>query len=288
MVWKSNNLKDFKELYFSELSGIYNENEIRTIFHLVTEYYLPISKIELRTRWHEIKLNESEILTIHKTLKRLKFEEPIQYILGETTFCDLKLCVNPSVLIPRPETEELVHWIKSKYKLTEIHHILDVGTGSGAIALALKKHFNLAKVYAVDVSEPALQIAEQNAAQNNLLINFQKLNILEQNLPDNWPKIDIIISNPPYVTEWEIKEIKNNVLKFEPHLALFVQHHDSLLFYKKIVETGLKNGCKAFYFEVNQYSKAAWQNYVDSLPLKSYEFKTDINKNFRMVKLIFA
>ena len=256
-------LKDFKLKMISELSSIYEMDELNSIFNLLAEDYLkiPRSKILLAD---EIHLDESNQTLFLSALERLKTHEPIQYVLEKTSFMDLEFKVNSSVLIPRPETEELVR-IMLKEDLNG-KEILDIGTGSGCIAISLAKNLPKAKVTALDISEQALEVAKENAKLNNVNIEFIKADIFEY---QSDKKYDIIVSNPPYVTESEKLVMKRNVLDFEPKLALFVEQDDPLLYYKKIInlfEDNL-NARGFFFFEINNiYCK----NLIKFL--KSYDF----------------
>ena len=246
------NLQDFKLKMISELSLIYEMDELNSIYNLLSEDYLkiPRSKILLAD---EIYLNESNQNLFLSALERLKTHEPIQYILGKTTFMDLEFKVNSSVLIPRPETEELVR-LMLKEDL-DGKEILDIGTGSGCIAISLAKNFLNAKVTALDISEDAIEVAKENAKLNNVEIEFTKADIFEY---QSDKKYDVIISNPPYVLESEKSLMKKNVLDFEPELALFVDDDNALKYYEFILKFAskylFKNGF--LFFEINEnYSK---------------------------------
>ena len=240
-------LQDFKLKMISELSSIYDMDELNSIFNLLSEDYLkiPRSKILLA---NEIDLDESNQTLFLSALERLKTHEPIQYVLGKTTFMDLKFKVNSSVLIPRPETEELVR-LMLKEDL-DGKEILDIGTGSGCIAISLAKNFSNAKVTAIDISKDALEVAKENAKLNNVNIEFINADIFQYK---SQKKYDVIVSNPPYVLESEKLLMKKNVLDFEPHLALFVDNIDPLLYYKEIINS-LKDNLNVsgfFFFEIN-------------------------------------
>ena len=242
------NLQDFKLKMISELSLIYEMDELNSIYNLLSEDYLkiPRSKILLAD---EIYLNESNQNLFLSALERLKTHEPIQYILGKTTFMDLEFKVNSSVLIPRPETEELVR-LMLKEDL-DGKEILDIGTGSGCIAISLAKNFLNAKVTALDISEDAIEVAKENAKLNNVEIEFTKADIFEY---QSDKKYDVIISNPPYVLESEKSLMKKNVLDFEPELALFVDDDNALKYYEFILKFAskclFKNGF--LFFEINE------------------------------------
>ena len=241
-------LQDFKLKMISEISSIYEMDELNSIYNLLSEDFLkiPRSKILLAD---EIYLNESNQSLFQGTLERLKTHEPIQYVLGKTSFMNLEFKVNSSVLIPRPETEELIR-LMLKEDL-DGKDILDIGTGSGCIAISLAKNFPNAKVTALDISCDALNVAKENAKLNNVSIDFVNTDIFKY---ESNKKYDFIVSNPPYVTEYEKSSMKNNVLNFEPDLALFVDDNDPLKYYLEIInfsKYALKS--KGFlFFEINK------------------------------------
>ena len=220
-------------------------------------------------------------------MEELKKEVPIQYLLGKTHFYGLDFEVNENVLIPRPETEELVEWIINENKAIDKKKkvkILDIGTGSGCIAISLAKNLPNAEVYAIDVSKKALETAKRNAISNNVEIIFMLKNVLElEILKSNY---DIIVSNPPYVRNLEKEEIKKNVLDYEPHLALFVEDNDALIFYRKIASLAQKNLLEngQLYFEINQYLGKEMTDLLEEMNFKNIELRKDIYDNDRMIK----
>ena len=279
-------LKQFRIHFFESLKGIHDENEVESFFFILTEYLHNLKRIDLALN-PSFEISEAEVQKWESIISELKTEKPIQYIIGETWFYDSKFYVNEHTLIPRPETEELVDWIVAtekkndkKEKLT----ILDIGTGTGCIPISLKKNIPQAEVSAIDVSEEALKVAQKNALENKVAINFILQNILE--IEDLKQQFDIIVSNPPYVRNMEKQEIKKNVLAFEPHLALFVEDNDALLFYRKIAQLALKsltpNGL--LFFEINQYLGKETVELLENLGFKNIELKKDIYGNDRMIK----
>ena len=225
-------------------------------------------------------------------IKRLKNEEPIQYILGKTEFYGFPFLVDKNTLIPRPETEELVTWVVDEaaklqsYKDAKLS-ILDIGTGTGCIPISLAKHLPNATISAIDVSKNALKVAKQNAVLNDVKINFLLKDILKtENLNQLF---NVIVSNPPYVRELEKAAIKNNVLENEPHLALFVEDENPLIFYKKIAELAkthlTKNGL--LFFEINQYLGKETVLMLEEKGFKNIELKKDLFGNNRMIKANF-
>ncbi|RLD82088.1 MAG: peptide chain release factor N(5)-glutamine methyltransferase [Bacteroidetes bacterium] len=273
--------KSFK----TELKDIYPEREIQTFVEILLEYFAGLSKTDLILKSKET-LDQTVIQKMEKALIRLKKTEPLQYIIGETEFYDLKLKVNPSVLIPRPETEELVQWIIEKHKNDKKISILDIGTGSGCIPLALKNNLPNAEVFAVDISEKALETAKNNAVINNLDVSFILLDILNVKRNHNLGELNVIVSNPPYVLELEKKLMHKNVLKNEPHLALFVENDNALLFYKAIIKFAnnyLKVG-GSLYFEINEAFGLEMTALFKENGYQDIELKKDINGKDRMIK----
>ncbi|MBC3759756.1 peptide chain release factor N(5)-glutamine methyltransferase [Hyunsoonleella sp. SJ7] len=291
-------LKEVQARFHSELSGLYEKEEIDSFFYQLIEKNYEVDRIRLALE-PDIAIEHAE--RILESLQFLKQHKPIQYIIGETEFYGLKFKVNENVLIPRPETEELVEWIidcHSEYFDCAQHgfreeskiRILDIGTGSGCIAVSLAKNLQNAKVYALDVSEKALEVAKENADLNAVDVIFIKADILS--LENRWNlgfytlEFDIIVSNPPYVRELEKNIMKPNVLDNEPHLALFVKDQDPLLFYRAISEfskTALNENGQLF-FEINEY---LGQETVALLEQKNYnniELRKDIFGKDRMVK----
>lgn len=270
---------------FSELEGFYSENEIRSFSFLIIEKLTGLTRTQ-------IIINKNTILSAEQNAKvidfvdKLKKFEPIQYLLGETEFYGLAFMVNNSVLIPRPETEELVDWIITDYKNSPNINFLDIGTGSGCIAISLKKGLPTATATAFDISEMALDTASKNAALNNVEINFARVDILNpDNIPQKW---DVIVSNPPYIPELEKKEIQSNVLDYEPHLALFVPDHDALLFYRTIAEFGKNNLTEngRIYFEIHRNEGETCVQLLEYMGYKNIELRKDISGNNRMIKAI--
>jgi len=229
------------------------------------------------------KLSLPEIKKVETIVQRLKTYEPLQYILGETEFYGLNLKVNSSVLIPRPETEELVQWIIEDNSLNS-PRILDVGTGSGCIALALKKQIKNATVSGIDISESALEVAKQNAIQNKLEVSFFQSNILNWE-HYNWNNFDLIVSNPPYVREMEKQEMQSNVLEHEPENALFVSNQNPLIFYDRIVEFAQNylNEYGKLFFEINEYLGNEMCNLLEHKGFVDIELRRDINGKNRML-----
>ena len=281
-------LKDYKLKFVQTLLTIYDEMEVESFFYLILEHFHQMKRIDLALNPSFI-ISESEIGKWEEILSNLKTQKPIQYILGETEFYGLKFKVNENVLIPRQETEELVELIvfeSQKAKLKSLK-ILDIGTGSGCIAISLAKNIPHAQVFALDISEKALETAKENAKINEVEVHFIQQNILEiTNLTFDLglSTFDIIVSNPPYVRMLEKEEIKPNVLEFEPHLALFVEDNDALLFYRKIAQLAKENLSEdgKLYFEINQYLGKETVQLLEDLKFKNSKLIKDIYGNDRM------
>ena len=251
----SNLVRDIRKYYREQLCSIYDYEEANSLVSILLEYYFKIDRVKMALE-PDKRLSESEMLTFHFAVKDLLKNKPIQYIMGETVFCDLKFKVNENVLIPRPETAEMVYKIVNSQQSTVNRHcsIIDIGTGSGCIAIRLAKAFPESLVYALDISEEALNVAKENAINNNVDVSFIHDNIL--NLKNKIEtKFDIIVSNPPDVRELEKAEMHNNVLEWEPHKALFVSDNNPLIFYRGILEfakSHLKENGE-IWFEINEF-----------------------------------
>lgn len=278
-------IKQYRTQFIKELAPFYDAYEAESFFYLILEDKHKLRQIDLALN-HELKFSESDFIVWDSLLSQLKKEVPIQYLLGKTSFYGLDFEVNENVLIPRPETEELVEWIineNSKIDKTKKLKILDIGTGSGCIAISLAKNLPNAEVYGVDISKKAIVTAKRNAIRNNVDVTFVFLDILKTDaLRFNY---DIIVSNPPYVRNLEKAEIKKNVLGYEPHLALFVEDNDALIFYRKIAtlaKKGLSENGQLF-FEINQYLGKEMRDLLETMNFKNIELKKDIYDNDRMI-----
>ena len=265
----------------SELKDLYSPDEISSLTRLILEkeFAVPFADI-LACKFNH--LSDAEMQKLTEIVGKLKNSEPIQYILGETDFFGLAFYVNGSVLIPRPETEELVQWVLESAENKPMK-ILDIGTGSGCIAVTLAKKLPSAEVHAWDISEDALEVARKNAERNGVKVIFVKRDMLLEPVSDE--KFDIIVSNPPYVTEVEKTEMQENVLNFEPHLALFVPDDNALVFYEKIADfalTNLNKGGKLF-FEINRAKGTDIARLLEEKGFKNIELRKDISGNERMV-----
>lgn len=282
-------LKDLKQIFHKELDAIYGEDEVRSFFFLLTESYFGFSRLDLAMQ-PSLAITINEHPKIMKALSLLKSQYPIQYILKETEFYGFPFKVNSSTLIPRPETEELVSWVRDTAEAINVTNsnikILDIGTGSGCIAISLARILPKVHVSAIDVCKKTLKIAKENAVLNSVDVNFIEANILEsQN--DLFPQaLNIIVSNPPYVRELEKKEMKPNVLNNEPHLALFVENDNALQFYKAIVDFSRihlkENG--VLFFEINEYLGQEMIALLKENNFTNIELRKDMFGKDRMIK----
>ncbi len=299
-------LKEIRTIFHKELDALYPKEEVDSFFYMLLEHYLGLERFVLAMEPKKLVSKEEE-QPLFEGLSELKLERPIQHIIGKTHFFDMEFKVNKNVLIPRPETEELVQWILMDYirgphepvkgpqnaqakkrtnnlGSTDTFTILDIGTGSGCIAVALAKNFPQAKVIALDVSIEALAVAKLNALSNNVEIEFVHADILK--IKSLGKKFDIIISNPPYVRELEKENIHRNVKKYEPGSALFVSDDNSLVFYEhisKYAADNLKND-GALYLEINQYLGKETCQLLKDQNFLEIELRKDMFGNDRMLK----
>jgi len=284
----SNRVADVLQFYYSELNILYDRAEIDAIVKIVFEHYLGFNRNEIQLRLNE-NINQSDLLKVYDCAKELLSGRPLQYILHEAWFYNKPLYVNEYVLIPRPETEELVSVILKEN--SEAKSFLDLGTGSGCIPVTIKSVLPSAFVSACDVSAQALEVAKKNAAKHNTEVNFFELDILDseaaQKLITN--TFEVIVSNPPYIKESEAETLAKNVIEFEPHTALFVHGDDDIIFYKKIIDlcrNKLEKGGR-LYFELNHLTAYLVKEYADKSGLfSSAEIFRDMSGNFRFMKAI--
>ena len=273
-----------KKFIYDQLSSKYPRQEIESISKLIFEKVLGLSRLQVYLNQHET-ISPANLAQITEIVNRLIQFEPIQYILGDTEFYGLTLKVNPTVLIPRPETEELVDWIiNNNPPLNPI--ILDIGTGSGCIPIALSKKISGASVEGWDISNEALLVARENAELNQVKVDFIYADVLNPRYPAQPQKYDIIVSNPPYVTVSEQLSMLKNVIDYEPHIALFVPDTDPLLFYRIIADIAinqLKPGGK-LYFEINEQFGNETADLLSLKGFKNIILRKDINGKERMLK----
>ena len=275
----NNNLLGVHQNIKLQLSDLYSPSEISFLTRIILEEVT--DKIN--------NLSDSEMQKVQDIVWRLKNNEPIQYILGKTDFYGLTFLLTSDVLIPRPETEELAEWVISENKKSN-GCILDIGTGSGCLAVTLAKRISQSYVYAWDISEAAIKVASKNAALNGVDVHFSNLDVLsDEDLKrqiNSVLKYDIIVSNPPYVREMEKNAMEKNVLEYEPHIALFVPDDNPLLFYNRISDIALKllkRGGK-LYFEINAAFANELVNELNNKGFFNIELKKDISGKHRMIK----
>jgi len=277
-------LTEYQTYFNQQLQPLYDDDERKALFTMVIDEVLNYSRADMVLK-KENKIPSAYQSRLEKIVSQLQQEIPIQYIFEKAYFYGYEFKVSPATLIPRPETEELVEWvlIEMKKQPQKKWRVLDIGTGSGCIPITIKKEFPLAEVFAIDISVDALAVAKKNAENLNVPITFIEQNILTTEYLDSY---DMIISNPPYVRNLEKAEIKNNVLHYEPHLALFVEDNDPLIFYRKITQLAQKslteNGM--LLFEINQYLGNEMNEMVSEY-FNTVELRKDLQGNERMMKI---
>ncbi len=275
-------LAEAKKFLYEIIPMYYYSDSAEPLVRDLLIYILDISKIEYLCLTSNYTLTTDELLKFEDVINQLKDEKPIQYILGEADFLDFKFQVNENILIPRPETEQLVLLAKKFLDANSYipNTILDIGTGSGCIAIAMKKLFPQSNVIGIDLSQSAIDLAENNAMRYELNVEFYQLDILKDDF--NLYNYDVLISNPPYVLEYEKDEMNDNVTKWEPHSALFVPNEDPLIFYKKIINEFFRNRKSKFaFFEINQLSYQLLVDFLNTFSSLSYSFFNDYNDKIR-------
>lgn len=287
MKMPDNTIKAVITYVRGELAELYPAPELNSMLYIMLDKFFDVSKKELMLGM-EKRLSESELLKIIYAVKDLKKHQPLAYILGEWEFFELNFMVNEHTLIPRPETEELVQLIIKENKLSN-PTMLDIGTGSGCIAISLKKNIPNSKVFAYDVSKEALAVAQQNANKNNVEVTFKEIDILNDK-EDLTFRFDVIVSNPPYIPLKDKDSMNKNVLDYEPHLALFVENEQPLLFYTVIAEFAKKYLSKngKLYFEIHKDLGNEVKNLLETKGFINVEIVDDMNGKNRMVKCCFV
>lgn len=270
----------------TRLAAVYPDGEAQAIVFLVLEKLFGLSRTDVLMGGLE-RLTAEQTVELEQVMLRLERGEPVQYVLGVADFDGMTLGVAPGVLIPRPETEELVEWIAEDFKSAKRLRILDIGTGSGCIALSLARRFTDASVTAWDISDDALRIASANAERLGLDVEFKKRDALCTEVAEaDVANYDIIVSNPPYICEKERVDMDNNVLQHEPETALFVPDNDPLLFYRAISDLAqkmLRSG-GGLYFEINREYGKETAGMMSAMGFDSVELRKDFMENDRMVK----
>lgn len=282
MFVSSNKLSAIKKYFKERLQNHFSESEIKYMFNSAAEERLAYKNAYLLLE--DISLSESDLLFFRAIVKRLLAEEPFQQIIGFTEFYGLKIAVTKDVLTPRPETEELVHIIIQETK-KESPIIADFCSGSGCISLALKKQFPKATVYGFEKSSKAIVVAKQNASQLQIEVDFQEVDVLQADFV-HYPKVDILVSNPPYIRLSEKKDMSNTVLKHEPDMALFVEDTDPLIFYRQIAQIGkeilLPKG--KVYFEINEYLGEETSELLRKIGYQEVNIHRDLQGKQRIVE----
>lgn len=286
------NLAELRLQYVKNLEDLYTKEEIRSFFNWLCEQYLGLKPFEVSVRGEQT-VNPEKLPYFEKALNELKQEKPIQQILGKSHFYGLEFKVNEHTLIPRPETEELVAMIIEDCKSHPGQiQILDIGTGSGCIPVSIAKHLSQAKLYAIDISSQALEVAKENAMKNQVVVKLGEIDILKASLLSSLftevDQFDVIVSNPPYVRELEKAAMKNNVLKYEPEGALYVSDNNPLLFYDQITNLAARHLKEKgrIYFEINQYLGAQTKALVAKAGFNEVEIIKDTFGNDRMLRAV--
>jgi len=271
--------KELRLFFDKKMTAVYPKTEVDSLYVQLMEFALNMSRAEMILKSDET-IEKHILINVLEYITRLENKEPIQYIIGQVTFAEVLVNVNSNVLIPRPETESLVYWMKEQEQQNP--SVLDICTGSGCIAFALEKHLN-AKVNAWDISHKALQLAKQTAKSIGSAVNFSNVDILSSvDIDQKW---DIIVSNPPYVLEEERAEIEGNVLHYEPHLALFTAADDSIQFYREIIQFAAKHLCPGgrLYFELNPKTFAQVISFLKVMKFVDIVVENDMRNTARML-----
>lgn len=285
MFVSENTISAAKKYFFDRLEAIFSPSEMKSMWTQIICKRMNWTPTELLLKQHE-RLSESDLLFVRSFVKGLLQQEPFQYLLGETSFFGLTILCDSRALIPRPETEELVDWVRSSVKNPT--EILDLCTGSGCIALALKSMFPTANVSAIDLSKDALDLARENARNLALTLQFYQQDVLKLDVDftHEFPEFDVIISNPPYIPNQERVTMSAHVLQHEPEMALFVEDADPILFYKKILDfadLNLKSD-RLLFFELHESFGQQVKSYAESKSFKEIEIREDLQGKARMMK----
>ena len=276
-------LREIKNIFHSELDVLYGKDEVSSFFYMLIEHYFNLERFVLAIQ-PELVIDKEQETVIFNALAELKLEHPIQHIIGSSHFMDMDFKVNPHVLIPRPETEELVRWVIEDNEKAELPlAILDMGTGSGCIPISLTKYLPNANIFGLDISLDALEVAQENNKIHGTKVEFFQADILNLNHKNNY---DIIVSNPPYVRELEKAEMQKNVIDHEPSIALFVPDEDPLKFYRAIVNFASRhlNDKGSLYLEINQYLGNEMIELLQKYEFHTIKLKQDMYGNDRMLK----
>lgn len=280
-------LGNIKSDFQEQLNNLYDSQEINALFQIIIEDVLNIPRTQIGFSLNS-SVESEKAQKIDKLLFQLSSGKPIQHILGKAPFYGMEFKVNEHTLIPRPETEELVDLIVKQHKNNQNISIIDIGTGSGCIAICLKKHLPAARVVAIDISKEALSVAKENATLNNVDVGFRCLDILEWEYTFGEDKFDVVVSNPPYITNEERKDMHQNVLSFEPESALFVPDEAPLLFYDYIADFSKSHlhNLGHLYFEINQYLSEETKDLLVKKGFDQVQILHDLNNSPRMISSI--
>ena len=275
------NLEEFYKLIQVKLDRKFDKNEVEEFFFRLIDHYCQVDRLKYILN-SKLELNKIEEVNLVRSIKFLEKESPIQYITGQTQFMGMNFTVNKNVLIPRPETEELVRWI-----VQDLHsnkRVLDIGTGSGCIATSLSKLMDNCIVYGWDISSNALDLASKNSKNNSVNVKYDLVDITNEKQCSE--KFDIIVSNPPYVTQDDKLLMSKNVISYEPHIALFVKENDPLFFYKKILNFSKKNLISngTIYFEINENFSKQVNKLLKKEGFHDIIVRKDFRGKYRMVK----
>lgn len=285
MKVNSNLISDIIHYYKEKLQSSYSDNESSSLLYTLIDHFFNISRLDL-IKQDDMRLSESEMLKIHFAVKDLLLNKPIQYITGKVEFLNLELKIHEGILIPRPETEQLVQLIlENTNTLKPGSSILDIGTGSGCIPLALKHHQRSLNISAIDISKEAIKLARLNAEAYQLEVQFNQIDVFDDLQVKALGKFDTIVSNPPYVRNSEKKDMQKNVLDFEPELALYVSDEDPLIYYERIAQLGKKmlNDNGVLYFEINENLGELMLELLDKYGYQNIQIKKDFNDRDRFV-----
>jgi release factor glutamine methyltransferase len=289
MFVQSNTIKAIKSYFREKLQNMFSVSEIKLIVNQAICSRLNLTKADLIIA-DEVRLSESDLLYFRSIVKRLQEHEPMQYVFGDTVFYDLEIKCDQRALIPRPETEELVDWIVQDFSSMKVDKILDLCTGSGCIALALKNQFSETKIQALEFSSEALALAKENSEALNLEIELIEMDVFAEFSDFNFElnSYDVWVSNPPYIPLAEKALMHPNVLDFEPEMALFVEDDQALIFYKEIALKALKylKSGGSLYFELNENFADETSNLISDLGFAAIEIKLDLQGKKRMLKAI--
>jgi len=284
----TNRIKDVVNHYVNDITSFYGSSEARQSIFMLTDHFFGMDRIK-SVLDPDFRLTESDLLTLHFAVKDLKKFKPIQYITGYTEFFGRRFQVNPAVLIPRPETEQLVQLVMDYAKKNaSVQHVLDIGTGSGCIAATMALELPQWAVSACDVSEKALLTASENAKNLGATVHYFEFDLLHQSQYPNLPSYDVIVSNPPYVTQSDKNKMSKNVLDWEPHLALFVTDDDPLLFYKALMKCCANHlqtgGC--ILFEINELYGDQVVSLLQQEQFKEITLIRDFHEKNRFIRAI--